>query len=645
MEWKFVNCFKRFFENIQRDLKAFLYWCLVLTLFRIAFILIYSGQLNGDYSDIPMALLLGLRLSLKTAGIIALIGFVFSTLPKIFFKKWLAGAVRFSWHAIALIFFSICFMARIPYYKIFNAAFNMMLINGVHDDVHAILVTAIKEYQLLWRLPVAIILGIVLASILEFILKKTTVKKFADVKHKKLIIVGTLPFFAVLWIFVRYGGAFNYAHSINWESAARLKSNLLNEAILDDGQALYRVRETKKKIAKVNNINITVADLRNKIEIAGGNTNADTIDAAFLRTVQQPKLAEQPKNVVVLVGESFGNWPLLPKYKDLGLVNNMLALENAKESAHITTMLPHGSGTISAVNGLVTGLPDTGLYENYQPMTFKSHYATGIGYIMRQLGYKTVFWYGGFSGWQNIGKFVKAQSFDEFHCADEFNDKSCNAWGCEDSVLLKKVSEYMQQEKQEEKVFHVVLTTSNHPPYSIDVDALGFPREQLKEKLPVDIAKDDNTLTELGHIWYADKTMGDFVKATENIAPDSLFVITGDHSERFSFAKEQDVRTLSSIPCIFYGKGVEKSWFGDKTVGDHMQIAGTLAEILAPAGFTYSALQPNMFVQGTLAFNHRLYASNGDIEEQRKGGKQVMNYINSLRGVSAWRVLRGKIDN
>lgn len=32
---------------------------------------------------------------------------------------------------------------------------------------------------------------------------------------------------------------------------------------------------------------------------------------------------------------------------------------------------------------------------------------------------------------------------------------------------------------------------------------------------------------------------------------DTLFVITGDHSERFSFAKEQDTRTLSSIPCIF----------------------------------------------------------------------------------------------
>ena len=81
-----LHYFARFFENIQQDLKAFLYWCLVLTIFRIAFICIYSSQLNGNYSDVPMALFLGLRLSLKTAGILCLIGFVLASLPKTVFK-------------------------------------------------------------------------------------------------------------------------------------------------------------------------------------------------------------------------------------------------------------------------------------------------------------------------------------------------------------------------------------------------------------------------------------------------------------------------------------------------------------------------------------------------------------------------------
>lgn len=533
-------------------------------------------------------------------------------------------------------------MTRIPYYKIFNAAFNMMLINGAHDDIYAILVTAVKEYQLLWRFPLALVLGIALAYGLRIWLHNLPAKSFVEVQHKKLVIALTLPVLAVLCVFVRYGGAFNYAHSINWESTARLKTNLLNEAILDDGQALYRVRDMKRKIDKVTNINITVAQLREKIAASGGNTAADSIDKAFMHTVKQPKLAKQPRNIVLIVGESFGNWPFLPKYKDLGLVDNMLALQNSADAAHIATMLPHGSGTISAVNGLVSGIPDMGLYENYQANSFNGKYATGIGYIMKQLGYKTVFWYGGFSGWQNIGKFTKAQSFDEFHCADEFSDNSGNAWGCSDAVLFKQIEAYMSKEKEQEKVFHVVLTTSNHPPYSIDVDGMGFPRAKVKSKLPADIANDEKTLTELGHIWYADKTMGDFVKQAQSMYSDTLFVITGDHSERFSFAKEQDTRNLSSIPCIFYGAGVQQAWFNDNAVGDHMQLAGTLAEIVGTAGFTYAALQANMFENQDVVFNHRLYAADGKIYTQSSDtDKKIIDYINSMRGVGAWRVLKG----
>lgn len=510
-----MRYFSRFFENLQHDLKAFIYWCVVFTIFRIAFIAVYSSQLNGNYADVPMALLLGLRLSLKTAGMLALIGFVLATLPKIILKAWPAEKIRIFWHGLSLVFFSICFMARIPYYKIFNAAFNMMLVNGAHDDIKAIVMTAVEEYQLLWRLPLAIVLAAALIWLLNKLLIKTPVICFDECKSKPLAAGATIVLLAILCVFVRYGGAFNYANSINWESAARLKSNLLNEAVLDDGQALYRVRASIKKMAKENNVKLSSQELRQKIALAGGKENSATLEEAFVRTVKQPKMQHQPKDVVLIVGESFGQWPFLPKFKDSGLIDNMLALQNSAQAAHINTMLAHGNGTISAINGLLSGLPDVGLYENYQPVSFKEKYATGIGYIMQKLGYKTVFWYGGFPGWQNLKNFVLAQSFDEFHCADEFGYNGGNAWGCPDELLLRKVGEYIDKEPLEQKVFHVVLTTSNHPPYTLDVDKMGFSRAAVRDKLPADISRDDKILTELGHIWYADKTMGDFVKAVE----------------------------------------------------------------------------------------------------------------------------------
>lgn len=612
---------------------------MVFSFFRILFIANYQQQLSGDVSgEILVSMILGFRLSLKTCGIIMLVSVLISTLPHIISIKWPANKIRIYWHGAALIFFSICFFARIPYYKIFNSAFNMMLINGMHDDKYAILMTAIEEYQLFYRLPAAIIIGLLFCWVLKCFLNKVKVINFADIRNKKITIAGTIIFLPIFWMFVRYGGAFSYSGSINWESAARTKSNLLNEAILDDGQALYRVYSMKKMLDKATDINISSEELKRKIDLLGGNTKENTISKAFERTVVKSKLDYQPHNVVVILGESFGLWPFLPQFENLELVGECLSLQRSEHGAAVKHMLPNGSGTISAVNGIVTGLPDTGLYENYQPNSMQDKYQSGIGYIMHQLGYKTVFWYGGFSGWQNIKNFVLAQSFDEFHCADEFYYTGGNAWGCPDKVLFDNINKYIEKQSANEKVLHVVLTSSNHPPYTIDVDKEGFQRNEVKKYLSNDIDSNEETLTELGHIWYADMCIGNFANDLKNINPKSMLVITGDHSERFSFAKEQNIETLSAVPCIFYGAGIHKEWF-ENAAGCHIQIAGTIAEMIAPAGFTYTAFWPNMFMEQSV-FNHRLYADKDKVDLLTKN-EEISCIADYSRSIASWRILKG----
>ncbi len=634
-----MKYFTRFFSDLQQDLKAFIFWCLIFSFFRAVFIAIYHTQLSDAASgEILVAMLLGLRLSLKTCGIIMLVGIAAATMPHTVSKKWPSDKIRLCWHGIALIFFTVCFFVRIPYYDIFNSGFNMMLINGMHDDIYAILITAIEEYQLLYRLPVALLTGGILIWLLKNFLQHTGRIDLTQQRYGKVwaaIIITLLP---VFWIFVRYGGAFSYSMSVNWESAARTKSNLLNEAILDDGQALYRVYSMKRELDKVTNVDIPLHELKRKIAELGGNKDANTLSEAFKRTVIQPKLNYQPDNIVVVIGESFGLWPFLPKFEQLGLVNESLKIKNSDEGAAVRYMLPNGSGTIAAVNGIVTGLPDTSLYENYHPNSMKNKYQSGIGYIMHQLGYKTVFWYGGFSGWQNIKNFVLSQSFDEFHCADEFSYAGGNAWGCPDKVLFDNINKYISKQSANEKVLHVVLTSSNHPPYTIDVDKEGFQRNEVKKHLPNDIDSNEETLTELGHIWYADMCIGNFANDLKNINPKSMLVITGDHSERFSFAKEQNIETLSAVPCIFYGPGIHKEWF-ENAAGCHIQIAGTIAEMIAPAGFTYTAFWPNMFMEQSV-FNHRLYADKDKVDLLTKN-EEISCIADYARSIASWRILKG----
>lgn len=382
--------FQIFWHNLQQDLKIFLYFTILFSVFRLIFIGIFNTYLSDcTMQDILLCQWYGFRLSLKTAGMIALIGGVLATLPQIGFMKWPSEIIRRIWSALMVLIFTIAFFARIPYFEIFNSGFNIMLINGVHDDWGAILDTAINEYGLLWRLPLAFLLtGILIWLLLKFLNIKTRPVKITNSRQLFFAIVRVVIVLPVFFVFVRYGGAFNYANSINFESAERLKSAFLNEAILDDGQALYRVHKIYKEQKKLTEVKLTSEEIRKEIGILGGNTQASTIEDAFKHSVAVPKLAKQPDNVIVVLGESYALWPMLPKYQPMGLTNEALHMLNSPNSCATALMLAHGTGTMPAVNGFVTGLAEAGITEETAPESYKTQYATGIGKIMKDAGYR-----------------------------------------------------------------------------------------------------------------------------------------------------------------------------------------------------------------------------------------------------------------
>ena len=123
---------------------------------RSVFIVLFRHQLNGvSPGEIALCLGYGLRISLKTAGMMTAIGLLLSTVPHIVFPRWPAARLRLFWQAVVLVFFTLCFFIRIPYYQTFDSAFDMMLINGLYDDAGAIWDTIVEDYQPFWRLSAA----------------------------------------------------------------------------------------------------------------------------------------------------------------------------------------------------------------------------------------------------------------------------------------------------------------------------------------------------------------------------------------------------------------------------------------------------------------------------------------------------------
>lgn len=639
--------FQIFWHNLQQDLKIFLYFIILFSAFRLAFLGIFHTYLAScSWQDIFLCLWYGFRLSLKTAGMIALIGFAFTTLPQLVLMKWPSELIRKVWGAAAVVVFTIAFFARIPYFEIFNSGFNIMLINGAHDDWGAIVDTAVNEYGLLWRLPLALLAAGILAWLLFKLLKiKTRPAQIAGRKKLWIAVARVVIVLPIFFVFVRFGGAFDFAHSINWESAERLKSAFLNENILDDGQAFYRVYQIYKEQKKLTNVNISPEEIRKDIAVLGGNPQAATVEEAFKRQVIVPKLAKQPDNVIVILGESYALWPMLPKYQAMGLADEALRMANSDNSCQTSLMLAHGTGTMPAVNGFVTGLAEAGLTEETVPESYKTKYGTGIGQIMKDAGYTTVFWYGGMPSWRNIKNYVLAQNFDECYCASDFHYEGGNAWGCPDKTLFNRVYDYIDSHPNQ-KTFHIILTTSNHPPYTIDVAAEGFDKNKVLQNLPDDISSDKETINELGHIWYADMAMGSFARQTEKLKPDTLFVVTGDHAERFTFSKDVDDKTYSAIPCIIYGQGVQKNWLPENATGCAMQIAPTLAEIVGKPDMQYSSILPSLFVNDKPVFNHRFYAWDDKIFDlNTKTPDDIKDRADAAKKITAWRVVKGNKIN
>lgn len=652
-----MNRWQRLFEGIKTEIVAFLFFSVLLTIFRVVFLWIFQSQLaTVPIEEILKSLWFGFRLSLKTVGIICLFGFILGTLVQIFVPKWPSLRLKQIIYSIATILLTFLFLGRIPFYKIFNSSYNMMLINGKHDDIGAIVNTAINEYNAFFYIICAIVISVILTGFLLKVLsistRKYSINNVISTKwypKKKLAQwltgIGLVIVFSLIFVVFRFGGALSYTNSINWESAARLNSNLLNETILDDAQALYRVKSIAKWTSELEDIHLTPAELHEKIQSIGGNPGSTRFDEAFTKTITTERLQQQPQSINIILGESYGLWPFLTEFNDPGayLVEQGRKYAVSPQAMGTQMALAQGTGTMPAIIGLLTGMPDTGMYPNYNVGMLQEPYGLGIGPVMKKFGYKTVFWYGGFSTWQNVKNFALEQGFDEFHDASEIPSDEENAWGVADGDMFKAINAYMDKHRGE-KIINVIMTTSNHPPYSVNVTKEGYDADKVRKNLPDSIANTDQQIKEMGHIWYADHVMGEFISKEEQVDSTALFVITGDHSERFTFAREESPKVASTIPIIFYGQGIKKEWLSPDAFGMSIQIIPTLAELVGRTGQTYEAMVPSLFNQGPFVFNHRLWMDKtGIYVEDEKMPQAYANYMKTMRELTAWRLKNGDV--
>lgn len=653
-----VSKLEKLFKDIQQDFKLYLFILGVFCLFRIAFIVLLKSYISESTtsSDIFMTLYYGIRISLKSSGIVALVSFVFCTGLGLLSNHKKISSIRYVVGCTYISLLSLLFYARIPYYEQFHVGFNQLIFNTFNDDVMAIFYTLIEQYNLPMRLVMTAGTAVGLSKLLKRWLCTPTyqIPRFRKWYLTIAFRASLLMVVYYLVVFIRFGGSMTYAYNIDWENSGVTKDEFLNEAILDDVQALYRAYSLHERVMSSTGLDM---DPERMVEygtyLAGHPVASEQVDDYFKKQAQGTKL-KKPQHIFLLVGESYANWPLLPQYQDLNIANGVKNIIKQDDAAYVSTFLPNGMSTISGLMGIVTGLAEANLYLTYLPESYKEPYSTAIAPQMKKLGYKPRFWYAGPTSWERIKDFAVAQGFEDFYGMGDIESKSGNVWGCDDKYLFKAVQEGMDKKQP---TFNVIMNISNHAPYTVDLAQEGFDENSVIAGLPDKLKDDKELIKKLGHFWYADKVMAEFIATTRQKYPDSLFIIVGDHADRLNVDLNPSLYERYGIPFIVYGQGITKQSLPENAAGSHINVAPTLLELIAPQGFEYYSLGDSLTRGNLIGFNYGFWITHdyvnkigGITVEQipRKNSATlpdedlVQRDVDARRAMSWWRVKYGK---
>ncbi|MBR4355459.1 MAG: LTA synthase family protein [Elusimicrobiaceae bacterium] len=648
-----------FIQNIVQDALLFIFLLLVLSVFRALFLMVFAQALEPDTSraDIALTMWYGLRIGLKTAGACVLPSFVFATLLQAIWPKWNGVAVRLGWACFVFLFLSLLFQMRVPYYREFHTAFSPFIFNTFHDDVGAIVSTSITQYNAVWRTLGGIACAALLIGIFRSLLKYCTavlIRPFLAVRRPCVVVIIICILLVPFAVFVRKGGAFSFHQSIYWKNAARFNQHLLNEAVLDDVQALYRASRLYKKLRK-NAVQINVEDVRAAAaRLTGQREYTEESLLPLFKRQASGISGKKPKHIFVIIGETYMMWPLMDEYQKYPLAQGMRRLLKRPDAVLLKSFLPASNGTMFGLTSVILGIPELNLHASSRP-TAQTPYETALSVQLKQQGYKTRFLYGGFPSWDDVETFVKHQGFDESFYAANFGGVA-TVWGVPDRDFLQGIDAFIGPEPS----LNVILTSSNHPPYRVDMNRESdLPTvTDFAGMLPVNTADKDLVASRMWHFAYADKYLTEFIEAMLAKYPDSLFVITGDHADRWTIASTPSDYERIAVPLIVIDPRSKNKSLPQDLAGSHMDIAATVLEKVLAKGTSYYALGHHVFDPKEIPLGVAAYywitpqemgsmtgtstalpgASNNLSEQDRV---RLRQRVKDIQTIAAWRVLNG----
>jgi phosphoglycerol transferase MdoB-like AlkP superfamily enzyme len=329
---------------------------------------------------------------------------------------------------------------------------------------------------------------------------------------------------------------------------------------------------------------VTAPSLREQLTLDGSVlVSQDIKDLNRKHTNLHPLANGKKLNVVILAEESLGAEFVesLDGKKGLTPVIDSLSMK----SLSFTNAFATGTRTVRGLEAISSSFPPIPS-ESIVKRPGSENIAT-IGSILRSEGYSTTFLYGGYGLFDNMNHFFSRNGFETYDRSDMTEVKFSNIWGVSDEDLYHNAIGYFREKSaKHQPFFGLVMSTSNHKPYTFPANDAGIPVKGGGRDAGVR---------------YADYAIGKFFDEVKNESwfKDTLFIVIADHDARVYGKSSMPVHRYR-IPVLFYAPQYIKPAI-NAALFSQLDVAPT---ILGMLGISYTA---PFFGQNVLS---RQYQSN-----------------------------------
>lgn len=509
--------------------------------------------------------LTSLPLILLGGGLNDLLQLVYLLLPLALYLLVLpVGLAQKSWHrrllaaGLYLTLFGMLYLnaAEFFFFQEFDARFNLVAVDYLIYP-HEVLINIWETYPVL---PVLVVVGLLAAGLLKMLWPSW---------RQGLTQHPPLPS-RLLWTAEHLGLATLVALSFSTDTLGFSSNRVSNELTANGISSLFRAFHTNElnypAYYRTMEQDQAFALLRQELGQGGGFAGSDPLDLRQQHAARPEGLG--PRNVVVIVEESMGAGFVGAYGDSRGLTPNFDRL--SREGLLFANAYATGTRTVRGLEAISASFPPIP-----SESIVKRPGSEGIatwGRVMAEQGYQSSFLYGGYGVFDNMNHFFGSNGFALSDRSDIPNPAFANIWGVSDEDLLGHALDYFDtQAKRGQPFFSIIMSTSNHTPYTFPEGVEGVPGKGGGR---------------LAGIRYADHALGRFfAQAPEHDwFANTVFVVVADHDARV-YGRAQVPLKHYRIPLLVYAPGLIAPRVVE-TPTSQMDIAPTVLGLL---GLPYSA--------------------------------------------------------